>query len=77
MKYRMISGWVTVTGPPFSICFFEERDHGTIGTEDIPEPYGNKFGSDALEDFSVAIFIGIFHPVMSEELRDFSSLAFL
>ena len=21
MKYRMMSGWVTVTGPPAAICF--------------------------------------------------------
>ena len=37
MKYRMMSGCVTVTGPPAAIWFFKQRNNTSVGAEHVAE----------------------------------------
>ena len=42
MKYRFMSGWVTVTGPPASICLRKIGDDAAAAPHHIAETHGHK-----------------------------------
>ena len=51
MKYRMISGWVTVTGPPCSICFLKSGITDPL----LPNTFPNRTATKSVFDLAFII----------------------
>ena len=57
MKYRMISGWVTVTGPPCSICFLKSGITDPL----LPSTFPNRTATKSVFDLAFIICTTISH----------------